>query len=403
MLLAVRLQGFLAVLLMMACGPAAGPLQVRTDADSSDQPLSGLSSEQLENFADGDGLFDLSLREADGLGPVAIRQSCGACHTAAGRGPGFVERMAQVQGDGVTPVAGQPELPFGTVIRRFTVGGARPILAPERLDIRRSTRLGAPVMGLGYLEAVADEDLEALAAAQATRTDGISGRVNHVVWKSQPNADTRFHRHQPGDVVIGRFGLKARQATLDDFSADALQGDMGLTSPLRPVELANPDGRTDDAKPGLDLTEAQVNQLAMYVRFIAIPSRAAGHEAGAQAFTQAGCEVCHATLHTRAEWPIAALANVTAPVFTDLLLHDLGPSFADGLVDGEASSTEWRTAPLIGLRFLRSYLHDGRASSIEQAVLLHGGEGSEARASVQAFQALSAEQQQALLEYVSSL
>src|SRR3990167_9196613 len=111
------------------------------------------------------------------------------------------------------------------------------IRRPPRSTLFPSTTLfrsGIPVMGRGWLEAIADSELERVAAEQTSRTDGVSGRPNHVTWKSEYNPETLFHQHQPGDVVIGRFGLKARQPTLDDFAADALQGDMGLTSPLRP-------------------------------------------------------------------------------------------------------------------------------------------------------------------------
>ena len=118
------------------------------------------------------------------------------------------------------------------------------------------------------MEAVAESEILRVEAEQALRTDGISGHVNHVTYKSQPNTDTRFHNHQPGDIVIGRFGLKARQPTLDDFAADALQGDMGLTSPMRPTEVPNRDGMLDDDKPGLDMTMEQVNLIGDYVRLI---------------------------------------------------------------------------------------------------------------------------------------
>lgn len=391
---------FFLLMVTLGCGPGPAPLTVVSDS-SSDLPLTGLDATWRAQFDEGDRLFDVPFREVDGLGPLYIRQSCGACHSAAARGPGTVQRVVQFDAPG-QPTPGQPELPFGSVVRPFATSGASPLTAPMRGDIITFTRAGIPVMGRGWLEAIADSELERVAAEQAQRTDGISGRLNHVVWKSEPNADTRFHQHRPGDVVIGRFGLKARQPTLDDFTADALQGDMGLTSPLRPHEVLNAEGVLDDAKPGLDVTLEHVNTIADYVRLIAIPKRQA--TPGLELFTSIGCAGCHVpSLRTRSDYPIAALADADAPVFSDLLVHDMGDALADGLTDGEAGPREWRTAPLIGVRFLTAFLHDGRTDDLETAIRLHGAEGSEARASVEAFSSLSPEQRTALLSFVSSL
>src|SRR4029079_13466550 len=132
-------------------------------------------------------------------------------------------------------------------------------------------------------------EIERVAASQAARTDGIHGRINHVVYASEPKPDTRFHRHRKGDVAIGRFGFKGRIATLDDFTADALQGDMGITSPLRPTELRNPDALTDDAKAGVDIDAKLVNSIANYMRLIEIPNRADAPVGGLEAFSEAHC------------------------------------------------------------------------------------------------------------------
>src|SRR5262249_19599378 len=160
---------------------------------------------------------------------------------------------------------------------------------------------------------------------------------------------------------IGRFGLKARIVTLDEFTADAFQGDMGLTSPMRPDELPNPDGLVDDDKPGTDVEIDHIDRIAFYLRHIAIPARVGLSVRGAKLFAQVGCSSCHVpTMHTRADYPIRQLANIDAPVFTDLLLHDMGAALADGMTDGSADASYWRTAPLIGMRFFRTFLHDGR-------------------------------------------
>ncbi|WP_437910001.1 di-heme oxidoredictase family protein [Sorangium sp. So ce327] len=374
--------------------------------DLTDIPLHDASAEQVARFKDGDALFDFVFRERDGLGPLYIRAACAGCHDGAARGPGAVQKMALVEDDGVTPAADQGGLPYGHTLRPYAVGGATTLSQPEaEATIKVSKRLGPPVFGRGYMEAVDDAEIERVAAEQAARGDAIRGRINRVVFHSKKSGDESFYAFVEGDEnLIGRFGFKARVATLDDFTADAYQGDMGITSPLRPDELPNPDGLTDDAKPGEDVVLDTVNAVADYMRLLEIPRRAPADARGQELFAEADCAACHVpSLRTRADYPIAQLADIDAPVYTDFLLHDLGPDLADGLADESASSVAWRTAPLIGVRHSTSYLHDGRARTIEQAILLHDGPGSEAAASVAAFRALSYEDRGALIDFVRSL
>lgn len=391
-------------------GPATGGPRKKVAVfgadDPFDVPAAGLAAADARQFEVGDTLFGLPLREYDGLGPLYTRTSCGACHQEGERGPGVVQKMVVVEADGWTPTAAQGGLPYGhTVHPLVTAGGLTPIVPPPGdPSVKVTTRLSPAILGRGYLEAVADAEIERMAAQQATRADGIHGRVNHVVYASQPNPETRFHHHQPGDVVIGRFGLKARIAAIDDFTADALQGDMGITSPLRPAEFPNPDGLTDDLKPGPDVTIESVNRRALYVRMTAIPARAAGDARGPALFAAASCATCHVpSLETRPDYPLAPLAGIDAPVYSDLLLHDMGSTRSDGISEGEATGSDWRTAPLIGLRFERGLMHDGIASTVEEAIVAHAGPGSEANESVAAFMALSAEDRAILLAFVSSL
>ncbi|WP_437931882.1 di-heme oxidoredictase family protein [Sorangium sp. So ce291] len=403
----------LPVLFNVGCGgespsddpdPLAG-IQLIGD-DLSDIPLHGSSREQVARFKDGDALFDFIFRERDGLGPLYIRTSCAGCHEGAARGPGAVQKMVLVEADGLTPAVDQAGLPYGHTMRPYGVAGATTLSLPGTdVTIKLSQRLGPPVFGRGYMEAVDDAEIERVAAEQAARGDAIRGRINRVVFHSKKNGDETFHTFAEGDEnLIGRFGFKARVATLDDFTADAYQGDMGITSPLRPQELPNPDGLTDDAKPGEDVVLDTVNAVADYMRLLEIPRRAPADARGEALFEEADCAVCHVpSLRTRADYPIEQLADIDAPVYTDFLLHDLGPDLADGLADESASSVSWRTAPLIGMRHSAAYLHDGRARTIEQAILLHDGEGSEAAASVAAFRALSREDREALIDFVRSL
>jgi CxxC motif-containing protein (DUF1111 family) len=407
---------FVPGLFLVACGStdapghAPEPTPVSTRVDAFDVPIAGLARAWLADFNDGDLMFSTPLREADGLGPLYTRQACSSCHEEGIRGPGLVQKMSVVDDDGVTPAEDQSELDFGHTLHPLTAGGGKtPILAPQDDPrIKVTTRFGPPVLGRGYMEAILDEEIERVEAEQSTRDDGIHGRINRVAYASLENDDKRFHDHRKGDLLIGRFGLKARVPTLDDFSADAFQGDMGITSPLRPTEFKNPDGLSDDAKPGIDVGFDSVNLRAIYIRLLEIPERQPD-ALGAALFDAALCSACHVpSLHTRADYPVSELADVDAPVYTDLLLHRMSDELADGLpadpsIDGQANSFDWRTAPLIGLRFNRTYLHDGRAKTIEEAISMHRGERSEANAAVDAFEALDGADQAALVTFVQGL
>jgi CxxC motif-containing protein (DUF1111 family) len=386
------------LLLLCGCDPLQGVTVVHEDR--CDLPISGIDAAWTERFAAGDAAFDAPFRESQGLGPLYIRIACESCHEGDARGPGDVRKMSVLGADG-RPSADQSALTYGPTLRPLVAAGAaRPIEAPHAIEVRITRRIGPAVFGRGYLEAIADTEIERVAREQNAR-GVVSGRIHRVAYQSQRTTDRRFHEYGPESAqLIGRFGHKARIATIDDFAADAYQGDMGLTSPLRPTELDNPEGILDDRLPGIDVEERIVQLTADYVRLLAIPRR----ENVAAPSSFAGCAECHVpSMHTRADYPIAALAGIDARVYSDLLLHDMGRGLEDGVRDGDASGSEWRTAPLIGLRHFSSYLHDGRASTIEEAIAAHRSEGSEANASVDAFDALSARDRRALVAFVAGL
>jgi CxxC motif-containing protein (DUF1111 family) len=393
------------LLLLAGCGGAPAPVVVSDDP--TDVPLRAASPELIARFRLGDAAFETIYLAADGLGPDYVRSSCASCHAQAARGPGSVQKMALVAADGITPIVDPSALPWGNSVRPYVSGGATtPIAAPvtdPRLKL--TLRLGPALFGRGYIEAVDDAEIERVAAEQALRSDGIAGRINRIVFTSEANPDQRYHHHTKGESgLIGRFGYKARIATLDDFTADAAQGDMSITSPMRPSELPNPDGLTDDFKPGVDIDIDAVNAIADYLRLLELPRRPPPSPRGPALFAAVLCSVCHVpSLRTRADYPIAPLAAIDAPIFSDLLLHDMGTALADGLTDGTATSQQWKTAPLIGLARAHTFLHDGRATSVAEAILLHDGDGSEARVAVAKFRALSADDQAQLIAYVSSL
>jgi CxxC motif-containing protein (DUF1111 family) len=375
--------------------------------DPTDIPLRGATRAQVDRFDEGDALFDAVFREPDGIGPLYVRNACAACHDGAARGPGAVEKMAQVEADGITPLPDQSGLPYGHTVRPYTAAGATTPISPPVSDssLKRSKRLGPAVFGRGYIEAIDDAEILRLEAEQQGRSDGIHGRINRVTYHSKANPEKAYHQHEEDEAdLIGRFGFKARVVTLDDFAADAYQGDMGITSPLRPDELPNPDAVTDDGRTGVDIPVETVNAVADYMRLLEIPARLTLVGPGKSLFTEVQCAVCHApSLKTRADYPIATLAGIDAPVYTDLLLHNLGDNLADGLADESATSRTWKTAPLIGLRHLQGFLHDGRATTVEQAILAHEGPGSEANDTIARFKALSPDDRKALIAFVQSL
>lgn len=393
-----------ALVMLGACDEPAEPLTLVRE-DPTNAPIAELSEAWLDRHADGDALFEQPMREGDGLGPVYIRQSCAACHGGDAKGPGGVTKLVLVEPDG-TPAADQSALAWGQTVRpRVAAGATTPVEAPERDDLRTSRRIGPAVFGRGYMEAIADAEIERVQAEQATRDDGISGRIHRVPYQSEVPGDPAFGAWAPGDEgLVGRFGVKARLATLEEFSADAAQGDMSMTSPMRSQELPNPDELVDDLRPGVDLEAEQVRLLADYVRLIAIPARSAPDPAGEALFAEVRCDGCHVpSLRTRADYPIEVLADIDAPIYGDMLLHDMGVGLTDWRPEGDAGPQEWRTAPLIGLRHLVSYLHDGRATTLRDAVLLHRSEGSEANDSIDRFERLPADDQARLLDFIATL
>lgn len=381
-------------------GDPLGGLVVVGD-DPSDQPLPDLDDEWSARFLEGDAAFDVLFRESMGLGPAYIRTSCAACHDGDARGPGGVVKMVITEDDGVTPAADQSALPWGHTARPYVAGGATtPIEPPEDApNLLLSERVGPAVFGRGYIEAVDPAEILALEAAQQAP---LSGRVNRVSWDFAVASDPRFHDYAPDEAdLIGRFGLKARVATLDGFAADAYQGDMSITTPMRPDELPNPDGLDDDALAGVDLDLETVQAVGDYLRLLDIPARDLPDNGGEALFEQIGCAGCHVpSLRTRADYAVEALADIDAPIYSDLLLHDLGEALADGMTDADAEGGEWKTAPLMGLRFFRSFLHDGRALTVADAIEAHGGE---AEASATAFGDLNPDEREALLAWVSAL
>jgi len=264
-----------------------------------------------------------------------------------------------------------------------------------------SVRMSPAVYGLGLLEAVPEADLIAHADPDDRNEDGIRGRVNHV-WDAQT-----------GRSVIGRFGLKANQPNLRQQVAAALINDMGITSSLFTDQNCTALERACSAashgvKP--EISDADLAILVDYMNTLAPPARRPANEsarAGEVLFEDWGCAACHApSLKTGPLPGFPAIANHTIHPYTDLLLHDMGEDLADGRPDYEASGRDWRTAPLWGIGLVTTvadrpaYLHDGRARTLTEAILWHGGEAAESRKS---FTDATRQDRDALLAFLGTL
>jgi len=366
------------------------------------EPLPGLTVDELQRFRQGEAIFRREFTAQEGLGPLFNDNSCFSCHDTPTSG-----------GGGVDPVTlasrwieekGRCRLPGpkgGAVVQqRMTPALAE---ALNELGIRHTgappwttevvEMLGPTLYGMGLIDGIPDEEILARADPENRSEHGATGRVGRTP-----------------DGRPGRFGRKATHPDLRSFTAGALLGEMGITTPAHPDEIPLHDRPLPpgvDPAPDPEMTDREVDLLTDYVRFLAAPPRAlpddplelARVDRGEGLFVEVGCARCHVPEMTTGPSEISALDRVPVPLYSDLLLHDLGPEMA-GICGPDATPSEWRTAILMGLRFRSELLHDGRAVRLEQAIALHGGEAAAARA---AFQALSLLEQQALLAFLRTL
>jgi CxxC motif-containing protein (DUF1111 family) len=373
------------------------------DGDVFDAPVEGLSDAEMAAFARGDAEFERRFAPNTGLGPIFNDASCATCHSGDGRG---VLRNALVRigsaSDGFLRHVGGPQ------IQDRAIPGAE----PERLPpgVPYSVRLPPPVFGVGLIEAIPEAAILANADPDDADGDGISGRANYVTVASF------VPENEPGagaGLVIGRFGRKAQNAVLLQQVVEAYLQDIGVTSPFLPLENGNPLSGVPieavDRVPDPEIGESIVHAVTHYIRALAPPdpgNETAQREEGRALFSQIQCAKCHVPSLPTGSSPLAALSSRSAHLYSDLLLHDMGDALADNRPDGQATGREWRTTPLWGLRLMRRFLdgdallmHDGRARSVEEAILMHGGE---ALASRNAFAALTPAQRAALLGFVES-
>ena len=390
----------------------------------------------------------------DGLGPLFNARSCSACHINGGRGrlpdsqsdpaeplvsslvrisvPGKHERLGVVfdevygdqiqlqgQGVGVNAVPGEAKLNVRYIEHkgRYNDGSSYTLREPI-LDftewsyglpsdqLQTSLRTASALLGLGLLEAIAETDILANADEHDINKDGISGKPNRVwdVLKKQ--------------TVLGRFGWKAGQPTVHQQTAAAFHSDMGLTNSLFSNEsctkkqsacLQAPSGvgRTN----GVEVDDNVLSAVTLFTESLPVPaprqSKSVQIKKGKQLFNKLNCVACHIPrFETSKHANNSSFSDQVIWPYSDLLLHDMGAGLADHRAEYEANGREWRTPPLWGIGLAKSinkragFLHDGRADTIEEAILWHGGE---AKVSQQQFIQLSKKERLALLAFINAL
>ena len=423
-----------------------------TTAFSSGKNAFELSARNLDTplrrtFEVGDSFFNqnwvaapASTEARDGLGPTMNAQSCSSCHSHDGRGRppenaddparGLLLRLSVPGPDGPVdepayggqlqdrsilgvPFEGRVAITYrevpgkypdgtGFSLRHPVYGIGDPQFGPVHPNVMISPRVAPATIGMGLLEAVPEERIMALADPDDADDDGISGRANFV-WNIRE-----------GKLSLGRFGWKANQPSVEQQSAGAFLGDIGITSSLFPDENC-PSAQaacTQAPSGGLpEIPDTRLEKVTIYTQTLAVPAMRNVDDGevkqGARLFVQSQCSVCHTPRHkTGQDHPLEPLRGQTIYPYTDLLLHDMGDGLADNRPDGLANGSEWRTPPLWGIGLVQTvnghtmFLHDGRARSLEEAILWHGGE---AKASRDKFMGLTLKERNALIKFLESL
>jgi CxxC motif-containing protein (DUF1111 family) len=444
---------------------SAGAATVRATgtADAFSLPSGNISFERAFDFKLGNALFrktwiaaPASTLASDGLGPLYNARACQDCHLKDGRGhvpapgergvsmflriavpggrtPDAIEGYLATQGhpvygrqlqDFASPgqvPEGQMTIAYATLpvtladgvtvtLRAPTYAIADPAYGSLPPDLMLSPRVAPQMIGLGLLEAIPAAGILARQDADDANGDGISGRANIVMSVEY------------GAPMLGRFGLKAGAATVREQSAAAFSGDMGLSTSLHPDPWGEctdaqdscrdaPHGQEPGVRDGLEVDQASFDLVVFYSRNLGVPARRNVDDAavlrGKEIFHAAQCAACHVPNHVtnRLEGQPEQSFQLIWP-YTDLLLHDMGPGLADGMPEGRATGTEWRTPPLWGIGLTAQvsghteFLHDGRARSLLEAILWHGGEAQGAR---DAIVALPQPDRDALILFLESL
>jgi CxxC motif-containing protein (DUF1111 family) len=363
-------------------------------------PLPGLTAAQLAKFAAGKVEFSAVEAVDEGLGPVFNEASCKTCHLGPGTAVGGTNQRLETRFGKTTNGVFDPlvnrggsllqDQGIGLVADNYVYKAEQ--VPPEANTVAR--RRTTPLFGLGLVDAVPDGAFQLLAALEAARGDGTGGKVHMVNDLSRP-----------GMKAVGKFGWKAQVNSLFVFSGDAYLNEMGITNPLFPNESC-PQGDcaalAHNPFPTMNDLGSGVAAFNDFMTLLAPPPRGpiGGNEiVGEAIFVAIGCSACHTPVLVTGQSPIAALRLKAFQPFSDFLLHDMG-SLGDGIVQGDARARDMRTAPLWGLRTQTRLLHDGRATTIEQAIQAHEGQGAAAR---NRFRALPTDSRARLMAFLNSL
>lgn len=373
-----------------------------------------------------------------GLGPIFNNVSCTSCHINDGRGkppvgneqissllirisipgtdvhggpnpvPGF---GGQLQHRGIfgSPAEALIKIEYVEQQHQFADGETYILRYPSYTltspytnlpgDLMMSPRIAPPVFGLGLLEAVDEVDILALADTEDANGDGISGKPNYA-W----NVDE-------GKKTLGRFGWKAANPSILQQAAGAYSEDIGITSFIFPNESSTNQSQYDGLDDEYEVSDSILHAVAFYIRTLAVPSRRNADDeevlAGKKIFVDAKCSACHLPrLRTKTDVSFPEISNQVIFPYTDLLVHDMGPDLADNRPDFDADGQEWRTSPLWGIGLTRvvnghqNFLHDGRARTLTEAIMWHGGEAAQSK---QFVTNLSRTDRNALIKFIESL
>jgi CxxC motif-containing protein (DUF1111 family) len=376
----VRVLGTVALAAMIVASVPTTPTPVLSGGVSPPQ------SDSSDLATRGETLFRTNFTPEQGLGPLYNRTSCLGCHVAptiGGSGPeglGTATRVGRLALAGFDALIGHG----GPVARTHSVAEAGlpcdlSTGIPAGANVT-SVRNAPDLHGTGLIDQIPDSEI---AAGSVLHRDGIRGRPH---WVHTADGKSR----------IGRFGWKADTATLRQFVAEAFHNELGITSPLAPIDFAR-GGRTSQHRcPGeSDTVEDDgtiIDAVTAFVAQLPAPTAGTAIPQGQALFGTIGCSSCHT--------PYLNSGQQQVWLYSDLLLHDLGPDLDDKVVQDHARGRDWRTAPLWGLSARPRLLHDARAHTISEAILFHGGEAAGTR---QRFRQLSQAERNCLLAFLARL
>ncbi len=425
----------------------------RVGAAGAGAPIAGLTGTELASFDAGKEDFEEEEGVADGLGPTMNLGSCAGCHlhpAVGGTSPAVNPQVAFATLDGATNavpsfitakgpvrearfVKNADGTPDGGVHDLFTIAGrsdapgcvlAQPDFEKELARRNVIFRIPTPVFGAGLIEQIPDKAILANQVDDAPRKKElkIRGRPNIVL---AGHAISGQANNNGNDGTVARFGWKAQNKSLLLFSGEAYNVEMGITNELFQTERdETPSCQFSEVPNDVTKTDAKtlvegisaIEKFAFFARFLAPPAPSRDTPGGADSiargrklFTDTGCALCHTPTLNTGNSAVAALRNQAVNLYSDLLVHDMGPGLADGVTQGQAGPREFRTAPLWGLGQRLFFLHDGRTSDLREAIRAHRSgsfltfNASEANVVIRNFNRLQDNQKQDVLNFLRSL